>query len=41
MPQPVEMAYVLSRTDQGLRDRLPLDNGGFVLWWKAGAGAGS
>jgi energy-coupling factor transporter ATP-binding protein EcfA2 len=42
VPQPAELAYVLSPTDQGLRGRLPLDNDGFVRWWReADAGAGS
>jgi energy-coupling factor transporter ATP-binding protein EcfA2 len=42
VPQPAELAYALSPSDQGLRDWLPLDNDGFVRWWRgADAGAGS
>lgn len=41
VPQAAELAYVLSRADHDLTDRLPLDNEGFVRWWKASAGAGS
>lgn len=40
VPQPAELAYVLSPSDQGLRDLLPLENDGFVRWWRE-AGAGS